>query len=135
MSALTYVNIDELKLGDTVGQCYYVSFGWGRRFRYPKIEKRVIKRITPKRTKFVLDNDVELDIREAKNLVVLDNEAQRQSSIAKIFEDLKNIDYKLNVESKRQDKYIIETKFTDEELIEYYKVMRNIYDKHLGGQN
>lgn len=130
MSGLTYVNIDELRVGDIVGYCRYVSFSWHRNFRYPIVLRRVIKRITPKRTKFVLDDGIELDVGEAKRLVVINDEASRQSSIARVFSDLQSIEYKI-AEAKRHSNYVIEDKLTDEELVEYHKVMKNIYDKYL----
>ena len=133
MSDLTYVNIDELKEGDTVGYCKYITVGWNNTFRYPIVYKRVIKRITPKRTKFILDDDTELNVDSAKKLVVIDDEAQRQTSIAKVFSDLRSIGYRIE-NARRQGIYLIEKKLTDDELIEYHKVMKNIYDKYLGGK-
>lgn len=59
MSELTFVNINDLKVGDTVGYCRYPEFGWNSHFRYPIIQRKVIERITPKRTKFVLNGDIE----------------------------------------------------------------------------
>ena len=107
MSKLTYVNIDELKVGDTVGYCRDVSYSWHKSFRYPIVLRRVIKRITPKRTKFVLDDGIELSVDEAKRLVVINDEASRQSSIARTFNDLQNIEYKI-AEARRHSNYVIE---------------------------
>lgn len=135
MSDLTYVNIDELKEGDIVGYCKYITIGWNDTFRYPIVYKRVIKRITPKRTKFILDNDTELNVNSAKKLVVIDDEAQRQTSIAKVFIDLRSIRCRIENSRSQGVIYIIEKKLADDELIEYYKFMKTIYDKYLGGKN
>jgi len=132
MSELTRVDIDTLKVGDKVGYCTYPTFGWRSIFRYPIVSPKTIERITPKRTKFVLSGGVELDVREAKQLVVLNEEAQRQSSVAKTFSDLQHILYKID-ESSRNDVQIIERKISDEELIEYHKFMKSLFDKYLGG--
>ena len=132
MSKLTYVNIDELKVGDSVGFCSCPSYGWRSDFRYPVISKRTIKRITPKRTKFVLNDGTELNDREAKQLVILNEEAQRQSNVAKTFSDLKYILYKIE-ESNRKGIYLVEKKLSDKELIEYHKFMKSLYDKYMGG--
>lgn len=133
MIDLTKVNIDELKVGDVVGFCNYPSFGWGSVFRYPIITPQTVERITPKRTKFILNGGIELDVKEAKRLVVLNEEAQRQSSVAKTFKDLQHILYKIN-ESTRNGTRLVERKITDEELIEYHKFMKSLYDKYLGGE-
>lgn len=132
MSELTKVDIDTLKVGDRVGYCTYPTFGWRSIFRYPIVSPKTIERITPKRTKFVLNGGIELDVREAKQLVMLNEEAQRQSSVAKTFSDLQHILYKID-ESGRNGAQIIERKISDEELIEYHKFMKSLYDKYIGG--
>lgn len=43
--------------GDVVGVPQYVNIGWTR-FRYVRITPKTIKRITPARTKFVMDDGV-----------------------------------------------------------------------------
>lgn len=132
MSELTKVDIDTLKVGDRVGYCTYPTFGWRSVFRYPIVSPKTVERITPKRTKFVLNGGIELDVREAKQLVMLNKEAQRQSSVAKTFSDLQHILYKID-ESGRNGAQIIERKISDEELIEYHKFMKSLYDKYIGG--
>lgn len=131
MSELTKVDIDTLKVGDNVGYCRYPTFGWRSVFRYPIISPKTVERITPKRTKFVLNGGIELDVREAKQLVVLNEEAQRQSSVAKTFSDLQRILYNID-ESSRKGAHIIERRISDEELIEYHKLMKSFYDKYIG---
>ena len=129
MGKLTRVNIDTLKVGDKVGYCTYPTFGWGNTFRYPIVSPKIIERITPKRTKFVLSDGVELDVRGAKQLVALNEEAQRQSSVANVFSDLQHILYKIGNDGQ----ILIERKISDDELIEYYKLMKSFYDKYVGG--
>lgn len=130
MEKLTYVNIDELKPGDIVGYCTYPSFGWNDQFRYPIVQKKTIIRITPKRTKFVLDGNITLDIREAKMLVIYNDAAVTQSEIAKKFKNLKHLQWEIEKYNKNND-YIIESKITDEELIEYHDFLNKIHDKYL----
>lgn len=133
MSDLTKINPNDLKVGDVVGFCTSVDYGWCCRFRYPIITKKVVLRITPKRTKFVLSGDIELNVREASNLVVFNEEAERQSNIAKTYKDLQSINFKID-EAKRNGSSLIERKLSDEELVEYHKLMKQFYDKYLGGQ-
>lgn len=132
MSELTKVDIDTLKVGDIVGYCLYPTFGWNNVFRYPIIQSKTVERITPKRTKFVLNGGVELDVRKAKQLVVLDEEAKRQSSVAKTFKKLQHILFEIE-KDKRKGTHLIEGKISDEELFEYYKLMRSLHDKYIGG--
>ena len=133
MSNLIQVNLDDLKVGDVVGFCIYPTFGWHRQFRYPIVEPLTIKRITPKRTKFVLEGDIELDIRSAKQLlVVVDEEAERQTIVAKSLVDLNRILSKID-DKRRVGTHITEQKLSDVELMEYHKFMKSIYDKYLGG--
>ena len=130
MEKLTYVNIDDLKIGDTVGFCKYIDYGWNLHFRYPIVTKKIIKRITPKRTKFVLDGDIELDIERAKRLVIFNDVAEQQTKVAKIFNKLKHIQYELN-QAERKGNYVIEKKISDEELVEYCTFLKNMCDKYL----
>lgn len=130
---LTLLNKDDLKVGDTVGFCRYPTYGWNRQFRYPIVSEKVIERITPKRTKFVLSGGVELDKYEADRLVEVNEEAKRQTEIAKTFSDLQTINYKFSQATQRGD-YVIERSLDDEELLEYHKVLKHIYDKYLGGE-
>lgn len=134
MSNLIQVNLDDLKVGDVVGFCIYPTFGWHRQFRYPIVEPHTIKRITPKRTKFVLDGDIELDVRSAKQLlVVVDEETERQTRVAKTLVGLNHILSKID-DKGRMGTHIIEQKLSDEELMEYHKFMKSIYAKYIGGE-
>lgn len=54
------LNKDLLKVGDVVGIAKRVTFGYST-FRHSLIVPRQIVRITPKRTKFVLNGGVECD--------------------------------------------------------------------------
>lgn len=130
MKELTKVDIDNLKVGDEVGLCRHPEFGWNRRFRYPIISKRRVLRITPKRTKFVLSGNIELDVKRAKELVVCDAVAMKQSEIAKMFSDLASIQYEID-EAKRNGVYVFASKVTDEELIEHYRFMKSIHEKYI----
>lgn len=125
---LTYVNIDNLKVGDEVGFCKYPSYGWNHRFRYPAIITCTIKKITPKRTKFVLDNGAELNIQEAKQLVVLNQDAEYMNKIASKYNVLKNMLYKID-QATRNGEYVIDNRLNDVELLEYTNAVRKVYDK------
>lgn len=125
---LTYVNIDTLKVGDEVGVCKYPSYGWNHRFRYPAITTHTIKKITPKRTKFVLDNGAELNIQEAKQLVIWNQDAEYMNKIASKYNVLKNMLYKID-QATRNGEYVIDNRLNDVELLEYMNAVRKVYDK------
>lgn len=125
---LTHVNIDDLKVGDEVGVCKYPSYGWNQKFRYPIVTKQIITKITPKRTKFVLDNGAELNIREAKSLVILDQNTDYMTKIATQYNRLNNMLYQID-QATRNSKYVVECCLTDDELIEYCNAVEKVYNK------
>lgn len=85
IGALTYVNPDDLKVGDEVGVIYPCTYGFGLRFRYPQIAKAKVERITPKRTKFVIGSVSfgELDVR--RRIVKIDDNATNMDKVARDF--------------------------------------------------
>jgi hypothetical protein len=131
MGNLKYLNINSLEVGDIVGYVIHPTYSWNRKFRYPVVSKRKIERITPKRNKFVLEGDIELDRQEASMyLVEYDAEAERQSNIAKTFNETMTLAHKLK-EVERKGLYVIENKLTDDELVAYHDVLKNICDKYI----
>ena len=125
----TKIDIDELKVGDTVGYLRYTNYSWSKKFRQPKADECTITRITPKRTKIVLDDKFELTRDLAKShLVLIDEATQYSNKIAKLYRDIKRITN--NIETAKQDNiYVIEELLTDEELEEYYKALVKLQSK------
>lgn len=128
--ALQHVDIDSLKPGDMVGYCRFVSIGWGQYFRYPVIEPHTIKRISPKRKKFILDSGAELTALDATHLVVYNEDAKRQSETAEMFQELERVEYAVE-SAKKKGTYLIERKLSDEELAAYYTMMKSFREKYL----
>lgn len=79
------IDKDTLKVGDRVGVRIATRIGWGY-FRYPKTVPMVIKRITPARTKFVMENDVEYGKYEP--FYELTEKAEQQTHVAKCAENI-----------------------------------------------
>ena len=125
----TKIDIDELKVGDTVGYLRYTNYSWSKKFRQPKVDECTITRITPKRTKIVLDDKFELTRDLAKShLVVMDEAAQYSNKIAKLYRGIKIITN--NIETAKQNNiYVIEELLTDEELEEYYEALIKLQSK------
>ena len=82
---LTYINKDTLKPGDTVGVAYETRLGW-KTFRYVKILPEVIKRITPARTKFIMQNGTE----HGKHIgfYAITEETEHRTRVAKCAENI-----------------------------------------------
>lgn len=79
-----------LKVGDTVGIARNVSIGY-RNFRYSMIIPKRIVRITPKRTKFVLDDGLEYN--KYITFYEVNDETEYRTKIAK---EVLNIENKIS---------------------------------------
>lgn len=128
-TTFTYADLDTLKVGDTVGYLRYTNYGWSNKFRQPRVDKCTITKITPKRTKIVLDNKFELTRDLAKShLVVIDEATQYSNQIAKLYRGIKIITNNIEA-AKRDNIYVIEELLTDEELEEYYTALVKLQSK------
>ena len=125
----TKIDIDELKVGDTVGYLRYTNYGWSNKFRQPRVDEYTITKITPKRTKIVLNDKFELTRDLAKrHLVVMDEAAQYSNKIAKLYRGIKIITNNIEV-AKQNNIYVIEELLTDKELEEYYEALIKLQSK------
>ena len=122
------VDINTIKVGDKVGYCTYTTYGWNRTFRYPTIKIMTVTRITPKRTKIILDDFVEVNRHGFSRLIIPTEEDVRRSDIAKTFLAIGNLEYKFD-KLKRDNKFSIGN-LTDEELQKVYNLMRELYNKY-----
>ena len=122
------VDINTLKVGDKVGYCTYPTYGWNRTFRYPILDIMTVTRITPKRTKVVLDNLTEVDRHNFSRLIIPTEEDISRSNIAKTFRAIKNLEYKFDIMMRHGDFSI--ANLTDEELQKVYNLMSELYSKY-----
>ena len=122
------VDINTIKVGDKVGYCTYTTYGWNRTFRYPIIKIMTVTRITPKRTKIILDDFVEVDRHGFSRLIIPTEEDIKRSDIAKTFRAIGNLEYKFD-KLKRDGKFSIGN-LTDEELQKVYNLMSELYSKY-----
>ena len=128
MNILSKVDIDSLKIGDKVAYCTYPTYGWNRTFRYPIIKIMTVTRITPKRTKIVLNDSLEVDRHDFSRLIIPTEEDVKRSDIAKTFRAIGNLEYKFDM-LKRYNKFSIGN-LTDEELQKVYNLMSELYSKY-----
>lgn len=136
-SNLILYDLDNLKVGDTVGIIYEITYSWRRVYRHRLVEKCVIERITPKRTKFVLSGNIELSDKEMKTrCVVYNSEAIKENSLAIKF--LKCKDNKNKLENSK-DKYGYNlfdlSKLDDEDLDKVNNLLTYFCNKYIGGSN
>ena len=84
---------DDLKVGDVVYTSHHPNIGVWVSFRYSKMRKEVIQRITPKRTKIVTDYG---EYTNRDHFYRMTDELKKQSEIAEatenICDDLAKID-------------------------------------------
>ena len=89
------LTMDELSVGMEVWYREYVSYGWQRLYSHPAYRKTTVQRITPKRTKAVLENGI-----ETKNdpycgmsvkLFRLDPEMEKETELAERFRRMKHL--------------------------------------------
>ena len=122
------VDINTIKVGDKVGYCTYTTYGWNRTFRYPIIKIMTVTRITPKRTKIVLNDSLEVARHDFSRLIIPTEEDIKRSNIAKIFRAIKNLEYKFDIMMRQGDFSI--GNLTDEELQKVYNLMSELYSKY-----
>ena len=75
-----------------------------------------------------MDNGAELNIKEAKSLVILDQNTDYMTKIATQYNRLKNMLYQID-QATRNSKYVVECCLTDDELIEYCNAVEKVYNK------
>ena len=122
------VDINTLKVGDKVGYCTYPTYCWNRTFRYPILDIMTVTRITPKRTKIVLDDLREVDRHDFSRLIIPTEEDIKRSYIAKTFLAIGNLEYKFDIMVRHGDFSI--ANLTDEELKKVYNLMSELYSKY-----
>lgn len=93
MIQLKTINKENLEVGDVVGFPIEVQIGW-HNFRYNEIVPDVVKRITPARTKIILESG--RIITRSDKLYEYDEVAKEQSLIAKAVRDIYENIYFLN---------------------------------------
>lgn len=86
------IDRNTMKPGDTVGVPRKVYIGWGT-FRYVKIVPMKVQRITPAKTKIVMENGVEYD--RYQKFYELDEDAKNQTYVAECAERLNDALYEL----------------------------------------
>ena len=79
------IDRETIKPGDIVGVPREVSIGWGT-FRYEKIIPMKVKRITPAKTKVIMENNVEYD--RYQPFYELDEDAKNHTNVAESAERL-----------------------------------------------
>lgn len=112
------LNKDELKPGDRVYICQGTMIGWGY-FRYPRYTPEVIKRITPKRTKFVMESGKEFG---------------RDTVFYKLTDKERHTNH-VAVSAKKLSHFLFEAgqvgdwykRMTDEEIVEAADLMEKVY--------
>ena len=76
---------DDLKVGDVVYTSHHPNIGVWVSFRYSKMRKEVIQRITPKRTKIVTDYG---EYTNRDHFYKMTDELKKQSEIAEAAENI-----------------------------------------------
>lgn len=92
------ISKDSLKPGDVVGIRIATRIGWSH-FRYTRIIPMKIKRITPARTKFVMENGCEYNKHDSFYLIT--DKLKHESYIAECA--MKIRDYMYRLEELRKD--------------------------------
>ena len=123
----TYINIKDIKVGDTVGVLQNVRVGFGYQYyRHQYAQPETIMRITPKKTKLVGNSDREYS--NKTEFVVLDDYARSENE---------KVDYFRSVSRNFLSLHDISTdtlsKISDEELLVFGKALstvQSILKKH-----
>jgi len=110
---------DELKVGMAVAYPYIVVVGWYRDFRYPRWVGASVKRVTPKRTKAVLEckngNTIEVDLKKER-LYELDADMEHENECVHTYKDCERL-----ISSYSDGKWKTLSSLTDTELKEVHE--------------
>lgn len=129
---LTYVDFDTLKVGDIVGMCKSVGRSYGYQYPHCLITPVRVDRITPKRTKLTL-NGYDYSVKEVKShLVVLDEEARKENTLARKFEELSSLVYKLQYTNNSWGSRLFTLeRIDDEDLDEVLTLVQKLHNKYI----
>lgn len=132
MSDLTFLDLDTLKEGDIVGVTYDITIGFCRFYSHKQVVKGVIKRITPKRTKFMI-SDTHYTYRELKGrCVAWDEKAIRENELAcEYLETERKINRLKMVRDKHGYNMFSLAKLEDEDLAKISSLVDYLYNKYL----
>lgn len=112
---------DELKVGMVVAYPYIVVVGWYRDFRYPRWVGTSVKRVTPKRTKAVLEckngNTIEVDLKKER-LYELDADMEHENECVHTYKDCERL-----ISSYSDGKWKTLSSLTDTELKEVHTLL------------
>ena len=137
MSDLTFLDLDTLKEGDIVGVTYDIAIGFNRFYSHKHVVKGVIKRITPKRTKFVISDthytDTHYTYIELKGrCVAWDEKAIRENELAcEYLETGSKINRLKMARDKNGYNLLSLAKLEDEDLIKISSLVDYLYNKYL----
>ena len=90
---MVFLDKSTLKPGDIVGIPHYITLGWGN-FRYMKVVPKVINRITPARTKFIMDDKTVYDKRQA--FCKITEETVHENRVAECAKNIHDSLYKID---------------------------------------
>lgn len=130
------LNIEELKVGDVIGCKRYIRIGWSKNFRYPVVEKCTVTRITPKRTKIDLTLSAGTTMTVEKTnfsiLCELTEQTVKESEIAKLYEDIESMQYRMEHSKSNYSTPVIELKdFEDEDIHKVHELVSYLYKKYV----
>ena len=130
------LNIEELKVGDVVGYKRFIRIGWSKNFRYPVVEKYTVTRITPKRTKIDLTlsagTTMTVEKTNFSNLCELTEQTLKESEIAKLYEDVESMQYRMEHSKSNYSTPVVELKdFEDEDIEKVHELVSYLYKKYV----
>lgn len=130
------LNINELKVGDIVGYKRFIRTGWSKTFRYPVIDKYIVTRITPKRTKIEITSSAGIVSTVEKgyfsNLCELTEQAAKESAIAKLYEEIDSMQNRMEHSKSNYSTPVIELRdFEDEDIEKVHELVSYLYKKYI----
>ena len=109
---------EKLEVGMKVAYPYNVPIGWYKDFRYPMWVGLSVKRITPKRTKVVLEDvkgrTIELELKK-ESVYELDTDMEHENECVHTYKDCERL-----ISSYSDGKWKTLSSLTDTELKEVY---------------
>lgn len=99
---LTFLQQDQIQVGDTVGIVRWISVSYGRHYKHPFVEKAVVTKISPKRKSFTI-NGATFSDRDVTGCIAAYNEvAIAENELAEKYKKCRDLKYKIE---SAKDKY------------------------------
>ena len=129
---LTFLQQEQIQVGDTVGIVRWISVSWGRYYKHPFVEKAVVTKISPKRKSFTINGTTFSDRDVTNYIVAYDDTTIAENELAEKYKKCSDLKYKIET-SKDKSGYLLLRldKFDEDDMDKILNMLVYLDDKYL----